>query len=991
MKVKQYNTCLFLLLCIISSTYQWDYSLAGMNWPKTCQYTSSNKLQAPIDIALPFTYYKPSITFSYSKMQTEYLFYNDGNNLILEGDFGYMTYNDVNYFTSQLHFYSPSTHTVNNHRYPLEMQVLHNDKDGNLLTVCVLFKASDADYSTLLGKLHFDNESLRKMQPYVQKTIKEGINIGKYIHDKQDFFIYDAVEMIPPCKKDNKVLILTDIINVSKRQLDNFPLIIKGNNRVVQHRYDRPIYLTFDYEKNVEKKLKANHDVVNANLNRLVEENKIKLTEQIEEMKASNKLKNNVNAAVNVNININEKNKTPEEVEKELELQLQSINKLNGVNETEEAMRIEKEKEESCKLGKKELPFDVVMERAVTKDTKNKKVELKMLGNGISSGNNAKNKTMVIDKDLPLTEDFTRSEELKEKYKKWKELKKKIASSDDLHPNILLQFNVIENELKNANYLPYIKHKQSSFDSFIQKEVIYSDDNNDETNNDINNLRGRTKRILKKSQYISTNTNNNVNIHTPSNKINEIADNIYSHYKRSVNNNNDNINEQNELTQHNSPSHSLNFTLYYELLRSMLFEIQTEYITLDKDNILNGTYYPRLTADNQIKISHYTFKSLIKFIYSTMVFPIPHDEMYSMLKQYALYILDKQNTYYEYNHLTPVEETNPLPNKQVLHSFTNEINETDKEGLETMIKNLFKVKTLIKLIDPLSENIEGYHSYNANVIDYIALEYLKDKKIKQVKRNTNIVGNRSQGRKASDKNGKQTKREKQLSFTSPELYDNNCKEYLYQSPINIIGPFIAENHKLHFNFTTPKKHITIINDGYKLLIKGHFGSFTHNQITYHAHQIHIHYPSEHTYGENETRADFEIQIIGKSKHDSQTAAIAVLFKYSKHKNELLSAFGFDMDNSLYALKLRNEGQIDIHKKNVLDKLNLNKVVGKGLHFASYIGSLTSPPCDTNVKWFVMEEKMNVSRIQVEYFKVLFGKESNVRKLQLLNNRIVSVM
>ena len=47
-------------------------------------------------------------------------------------------------------------------------------------------------------------------------------------------------------------------------------------------------------------------------------------------------------------------------------------------------------------------------------------------------------------------------------------------------------------------------------------------------------------------------------------------------------------------------------------------------------------------------------------------------------------------------------------------------------------------------------------------------------------------------------------------------------------------------------------------------------------------------------------------------------------------NELLSAFGFDMDNSLYALKLRNEGQIEIHKKNVLDKLDLNKVVNKGL-------------------------------------------------------------
>ena len=46
-------------------------------------------------------------------MMTEYAFYNNGNNLILEGDFGYIIYNNETFFSSEIYFYSPSMHSVN--------------------------------------------------------------------------------------------------------------------------------------------------------------------------------------------------------------------------------------------------------------------------------------------------------------------------------------------------------------------------------------------------------------------------------------------------------------------------------------------------------------------------------------------------------------------------------------------------------------------------------------------------------------------------------------------------------------------------------------------------------------------------------------------------------------------------------------------------------------------------------------------------------------
>ena len=129
-------TVIYIILTLCSVSHSWDFVKAGADWPGKCH----GPKQSPIDISLPFTYYKPNLSFSYSKMQTEYMYYNDGNNLIVEGDFGFMNYNDVTYLSSQILLYSPSFHTINNKRYPLEMQIIHHDKTGKQLTVCVMFK-----------------------------------------------------------------------------------------------------------------------------------------------------------------------------------------------------------------------------------------------------------------------------------------------------------------------------------------------------------------------------------------------------------------------------------------------------------------------------------------------------------------------------------------------------------------------------------------------------------------------------------------------------------------------------------------------------------------------------------------------------------------------------------------------------------------------------------------------------------------------------------
>lgn len=45
-------------------------------------------------------------------MRTEYIFSNDGNHLVLEGDFGFVKYEGKVYFSTEIKFFSKSMHSV---------------------------------------------------------------------------------------------------------------------------------------------------------------------------------------------------------------------------------------------------------------------------------------------------------------------------------------------------------------------------------------------------------------------------------------------------------------------------------------------------------------------------------------------------------------------------------------------------------------------------------------------------------------------------------------------------------------------------------------------------------------------------------------------------------------------------------------------------------------------------------------------------------------
>mgnify|MGYP003294567083 CR=1 FL=1 len=90
-KTKKQLSFNFLLILFLSfhSIKTWDYLLGGHDWKEQCK----SKSQAPIDISAPFTYAEADLQFYYNKGSSTYHLKNDGNNLLVEGDLGYIKYN----------------------------------------------------------------------------------------------------------------------------------------------------------------------------------------------------------------------------------------------------------------------------------------------------------------------------------------------------------------------------------------------------------------------------------------------------------------------------------------------------------------------------------------------------------------------------------------------------------------------------------------------------------------------------------------------------------------------------------------------------------------------------------------------------------------------------------------------------------------------------------------------------------------------------------
>ncbi len=146
---------------------------------------------------------------------------------------------DVHYDLVQIHFHTPSEHTVNGIRYPIETHLVHRSKQKDRFLVLAIFGIEGQESETL-ERL----ESFLPLKEGEEKIINTALDLTTIFPHNKDYYSYSGSLTTPPCTenvnwiifKEPSILSLEEVI----RMRDNMPL---RNFRNEQDLNDRVVQL----------------------------------------------------------------------------------------------------------------------------------------------------------------------------------------------------------------------------------------------------------------------------------------------------------------------------------------------------------------------------------------------------------------------------------------------------------------------------------------------------------------------------------------------------------------------------------------------------------------------------------------------------------------------------------------------------------------------------------------------------------------------------
>ncbi len=149
-----------------------------------------------------------------------------------------MTVGDRSYALVQFHFHAPSEHTVDGEHFPMEMHFVHQAEDGALAVVGVLIEegAQNPGIAPLWAQL--------AAAPGSETAVRIPAGFADDIFPGDaGIYHYDGSLTTPPCSEGVKWYVRKTPTQLSKDQIAAFTAIYDNNNRPVQARGDRTLYL----------------------------------------------------------------------------------------------------------------------------------------------------------------------------------------------------------------------------------------------------------------------------------------------------------------------------------------------------------------------------------------------------------------------------------------------------------------------------------------------------------------------------------------------------------------------------------------------------------------------------------------------------------------------------------------------------------------------------------------------------------------------------
>lgn len=263
----------FLYFVFLLPVAAWDYITNGGNWKDGVCANPSVPKQSPIDLLDQAEIAKGDFMyFKYPLVGEPVKIYNNGHALaitlpeIYKGGFGIGESPDFEkmekiYRLWQINFHSPSEHTRNGGRLPLEMQLIHKDiRSHQVAGISILFNSGALPNQFLdilteygLPKKSWDEFYINKASSKMAKTGKapntKDIDFGSVVNGSA-YYTYIGSGTTPPCEPDQIWYVRQFPVLASRDQISMFQDLLlglnppRGNYRETQPLNNRKVVLT---------------------------------------------------------------------------------------------------------------------------------------------------------------------------------------------------------------------------------------------------------------------------------------------------------------------------------------------------------------------------------------------------------------------------------------------------------------------------------------------------------------------------------------------------------------------------------------------------------------------------------------------------------------------------------------------------------------------------------------------------------------------------
>lgn len=221
----------------------WSYKgkLGPSNWGNLDEhYTAckSGQEQSPINLTNAQEAKHAEIDFHYKKIPLKSV--NNGHTVTVERDKGsYVNYKGKKYYLKQMHFHSPSEHTIDGDHSPMENHFVHANEEGELLVIGVMIKEGNGNMN--YGPI-FNN--MPRLHGDKSEVLAEINAMSLLPIDKTTYYSYTGSLTTPPCSEGVTWIVMDEVVTIPKKQIKNFNEIYKGNNRPVQKINARNLTIT---------------------------------------------------------------------------------------------------------------------------------------------------------------------------------------------------------------------------------------------------------------------------------------------------------------------------------------------------------------------------------------------------------------------------------------------------------------------------------------------------------------------------------------------------------------------------------------------------------------------------------------------------------------------------------------------------------------------------------------------------------------------------